>query len=108
MVAEGIEDQEQTANAEHLGCEVGQGYLFSKPSAADTIEALLGQRQAALAAEVTGSASHGADSGLSNGRLEIMANEVTSCSNQAGKNRRRHNVHSEDLSRIVLQGILLV
>ena len=59
VVAEGIESQQQMEMLKHLGCELGQGYLFSKPSAADTIEALL-SGQNALAAELTGSASHGA------------------------------------------------
>jgi len=45
VVAEGIETQEQMDTLKHLGCELGQGYLFSRPSAAETIEELLLSRQ---------------------------------------------------------------
>jgi PAS domain S-box-containing protein len=41
VVAEGIEKQEQMDMLKHLGCELGQGYLFSKPASAGTIEQLL-------------------------------------------------------------------
>jgi PAS domain S-box-containing protein len=41
VVAEGIENQEQREMLKHLGCQLGQGYLFSRPSAAETIEGLL-------------------------------------------------------------------
>jgi diguanylate cyclase (GGDEF)-like protein len=37
-VAEGIETQEQQQWLQQLGCELGQGYLFSKPLAAHEIE----------------------------------------------------------------------
>jgi diguanylate cyclase (GGDEF)-like protein len=40
-VAEGIETMEQLERIQALGCELGQGYLFSRPVAADTIEDLL-------------------------------------------------------------------
>ncbi|MDJ0705300.1 MAG: EAL domain-containing protein [Leptolyngbyaceae cyanobacterium MO_188.B28] len=39
VVAEGIETQEQLQQLQQLGCNLGQGYLFSKPLAADKIEA---------------------------------------------------------------------
>jgi PAS domain S-box-containing protein len=45
VVAEGIETQEQMDTLKHLGCELGQGYLFSRPGAAETIEELLLSRQ---------------------------------------------------------------
>ena len=41
VVAEGIEENEQMIMLKELGCEFGQGYLFSKPAAAETIEELL-------------------------------------------------------------------
>jgi PAS domain S-box-containing protein len=47
VVAEGIETQEQMDTLRHLGCELGQGYLFSRPGAAETIEELLVARKAA-------------------------------------------------------------
>lgn len=41
-VAEGIETQDQLHLLKDLDCELGQGYLFSKPCAADVItEALI-------------------------------------------------------------------
>jgi len=44
LIAEGIEDADQRAFLEREGCEVGQGYLFSRPAAADAIERLLAPR----------------------------------------------------------------
>jgi PAS domain S-box-containing protein len=44
VVAEGIERQEQMDMLKGLGCEVGQGYLFSKPASAETIGQLLTSR----------------------------------------------------------------
>jgi EAL domain-containing protein (putative c-di-GMP-specific phosphodiesterase class I) len=41
VVAEGIETQEQMDTLKHLGCELGQGYLYSRPATAETIEELL-------------------------------------------------------------------
>lgn len=41
VVAEGIERQQQMATLKQLGCELGQGYLFSKPVDAATMEQLL-------------------------------------------------------------------
>jgi EAL domain-containing protein (putative c-di-GMP-specific phosphodiesterase class I) len=40
-IAEGIEDIEQLAVVRDLGCELGQGYLFSRPVAACEISAML-------------------------------------------------------------------
>jgi len=42
-VAEGIETQEQAQMVTQLGCEKGQGFLFSKPLLPDEIEAWLRQ-----------------------------------------------------------------
>ena len=41
VVAEGIETQEQYALLRQLGCRFGQGFLFSRPVAADTISEML-------------------------------------------------------------------
>ena len=41
VVAEGVETQTQLALLRELGCDNAQGYLFSKPSDANTIEILL-------------------------------------------------------------------
>ncbi|OEU51180.1 MAG: hypothetical protein BA871_08025 [Desulfuromonadales bacterium C00003096] len=40
-VAEGIETQEQLDYLQQLDCDIGQGYLFSRPVAAEAIPALL-------------------------------------------------------------------
>lgn len=39
VVAEGVETPEQLATLQAMGCEYGQGYLFSKPLSADGLEA---------------------------------------------------------------------
>jgi EAL domain-containing protein (putative c-di-GMP-specific phosphodiesterase class I) len=41
VVAEGIQTEEQRATLLKLGCETGQGFLFSKPVAADAAEQAL-------------------------------------------------------------------
>jgi diguanylate cyclase len=46
VVAEGIETTEQLRWLQHLGCEFGQGYLFSKPLPADAIAATYFQTEA--------------------------------------------------------------
>jgi EAL domain-containing protein (putative c-di-GMP-specific phosphodiesterase class I) len=41
VVAEGVQNEEQLATLLKLGCETGQGFLFSKPVAADAAERAL-------------------------------------------------------------------
>ena len=41
-VAEGIETESQREQLELLGCEIGQGYLFSRPVPAETLTGLFG------------------------------------------------------------------
>jgi EAL domain-containing protein (putative c-di-GMP-specific phosphodiesterase class I) len=41
VVAEGVETQAQVDLLKDIGCELAQGYFYSKPVAADTIEQLL-------------------------------------------------------------------
>ena len=41
VVAEGVQDEAQAEALTRLGCETGQGYCFSRPVDAATIEALL-------------------------------------------------------------------
>nr|WP_256435617.1 bifunctional diguanylate cyclase/phosphodiesterase [Aliikangiella sp. G2MR2-5] len=47
-IAEGIESQDELFELERLGCEQGQGYLFSKPLTADEFERLYLERGAGL------------------------------------------------------------
>lgn len=42
VVAEGIENSTQATLLKAMGCEMGQGFLFSKPVDADDVQALLG------------------------------------------------------------------
>ena len=46
VVAEGIENEQQLAKLIDLGCDTGQGFLFSKPVPAELAEALLGSTHA--------------------------------------------------------------
>jgi EAL domain-containing protein (putative c-di-GMP-specific phosphodiesterase class I) len=43
VIAEGIETEEQYQQLKMLGCEYGQGYLFSRPVASASVERLLAQ-----------------------------------------------------------------
>jgi len=43
VIAEGIETEEQFQQLKMLGCEYGQGYLFSRPVANESVEHLLAQ-----------------------------------------------------------------
>jgi PAS domain S-box-containing protein len=47
VIAEGVETQAQVDLLENIGCELAQGYFYSKPVAADTIEQLLTNNSAA-------------------------------------------------------------
>jgi EAL domain-containing protein (putative c-di-GMP-specific phosphodiesterase class I) len=47
VIAEGIEDRRQLEQLRRLGCEYGQGFLFSKPLTGDATEALLTRWSAA-------------------------------------------------------------
>jgi EAL domain-containing protein (putative c-di-GMP-specific phosphodiesterase class I) len=44
VVAEGVETAEQLAQLRQLGCEYGQGFLFSKPLSREDAEALILQQ----------------------------------------------------------------
>ncbi len=47
VVAEGIETESQRARLLDMGCDQGQGFLFSKPVAAEIAEQSLASRLAA-------------------------------------------------------------
>ncbi len=44
VVAEGIETEAQAARLRELGCDLGQGYLFSRPVPAEQISPMLRRR----------------------------------------------------------------
>lgn len=52
VVAEGTETEEQIATLRRLGCEMAQGYFFSRPAPADTIAALLRETRTSAAVGV--------------------------------------------------------
>jgi diguanylate cyclase (GGDEF)-like protein/PAS domain S-box-containing protein len=43
VVAEGVETEDQLATLRAMGCEFGQGYLFSKPTSKDIVSLLLSE-----------------------------------------------------------------
>ena len=47
VVAEGVETQGQADMLKDLGCELAQGYLYSKPVPSETIDQLLSNNRAA-------------------------------------------------------------
>jgi EAL domain-containing protein (putative c-di-GMP-specific phosphodiesterase class I) len=49
VVAEGVETREQLALLRELGCESGQGFLFSKPVGADGAEQIIADTRACSA-----------------------------------------------------------
>lgn len=56
VVGEGIETQTQLDLLRDIGCELGQGYFFSKPADRETIEKLLGTNRAASTAQLRAAA----------------------------------------------------
>jgi len=44
-IAEGIETQQQSEHCSALGCDIAQGYLFSRPIDADAVNALVAERR---------------------------------------------------------------
>jgi EAL domain-containing protein (putative c-di-GMP-specific phosphodiesterase class I) len=46
VVAEGIEERDQMAMLEEMGCEMAQGFLMGRPDTAEIIERMLGARAA--------------------------------------------------------------
>lgn len=52
VIAEGIETKEQEGLLTKIGCEYGQGYLFSKPISSDAFEALVKNRMKELTTDV--------------------------------------------------------
>ena len=52
-VAEGVERVDQADRLRMLNCDIGQGYLFSKPLPSDAVTTLLRERAAKGIAEAT-------------------------------------------------------
>ena len=57
VVAEGVETEAQAEMLRDLGCELAQGYLYSKPAPAETIEQLLRNDRAAHISAMRGKAA---------------------------------------------------
>ncbi len=54
VVAEGVETEDQLTALHRVGCDVAQGYLFSRPVPADEVLEVVRARRAAPAAELVG------------------------------------------------------
>jgi len=55
VIAEGVETRAQAEQLQELGCEFAQGYLYSRPVAAEAVPELLSKNSALQAAAVAGS-----------------------------------------------------
>jgi diguanylate cyclase (GGDEF)-like protein/PAS domain S-box-containing protein len=60
VVAEGVETQGQADMLKDMGCELAQGYLYSRPTPVEIIERLLGNTRAANASATRGNAASSA------------------------------------------------
>ncbi len=54
VVAEGIETEHQLAHLRNLGCQYGQGYLFSHPLTSEAAEELLARKTAWFERDLSG------------------------------------------------------
>jgi EAL domain-containing protein (putative c-di-GMP-specific phosphodiesterase class I) len=50
VVAEGVETQAQVDLLKDMGCELAQGYLYSKPAAVEDIQQLLSKNRVSVSA----------------------------------------------------------
>lgn len=57
VIAEGVETEQQAELLKHIGCEMAQGYLFSKPVRPEAIEQLLRSQKNAFAQSVSATSS---------------------------------------------------
>ena len=48
-VAEGVEEPETAAMLRHLGCDIGQGWLFGRPGSAEAVSVLLQRHRTSMA-----------------------------------------------------------
>jgi diguanylate cyclase (GGDEF)-like protein len=58
VIAEGIEEREQMATLEEMGCELAQGFLMGRPDTAEIVEQMLGLRPRRPDGGISGSVSH--------------------------------------------------
>jgi EAL domain-containing protein (putative c-di-GMP-specific phosphodiesterase class I) len=60
VVAEGIETEAQGQVVEALGCDVGQGFLYARPSAPEALPAIVAELDALLGRGAGARAVHAA------------------------------------------------
>jgi EAL domain-containing protein (putative c-di-GMP-specific phosphodiesterase class I) len=52
VVAEGVENKSQATVLQEMGCDLAQGYLYSRPVDEEQIESLLSKRDEAVAESI--------------------------------------------------------
>jgi diguanylate cyclase (GGDEF)-like protein/PAS domain S-box-containing protein len=77
VIAEGVETAEQLAHLKRLGCEQAQGYLWSRPMAADELAALLQRDLPAVPAVHVGPLEPGDDRSELDELLAVLTHELS-------------------------------
>jgi diguanylate cyclase (GGDEF)-like protein/PAS domain S-box-containing protein len=77
VIAEGVETPEQLAHLKRLGCEQGQGYLWSRPMTADDMTALLQGQLADIPIVSVGPLEPGDDRSELDELLAVLTHELS-------------------------------
>jgi diguanylate cyclase (GGDEF)-like protein/PAS domain S-box-containing protein len=77
VIAEGVETAEQVAHLKRLGCEQAQGYLWSRPMAADDLAAMLQRELPEIPAIAVGPIEPGDDRSELDELLAVLTHELS-------------------------------